>query len=316
MSTSRHTALAFAAAMLWSAAAQPAEARDLTVGATRVLKLPSQAATVALAGDTVRIDPGTYADCAVWRASRLVIEAAGPGVRLINTVCADKGIFVVQGDDVTVRGLTFEGAKDSWHNGAGIRGLGENLTVEDSRFIDNEDGILTAGSLTSVVRVTGSTFTGNGTCIGECAHGIYAGTAIRLLAIEHCTFLDQHVGHHIKSRAHNTVVEDSRIEDGATGNSSYLIDVPNGGNVLIQGNEMEKGPKSENRGVVISIGVEGVTNQTNVLIVRNNRFRNDVGVPTTFVRNSTHTSAEVLDNAITGPVTVLRGTGGIPQDGP
>jgi nitrous oxidase accessory protein NosD len=285
------------------------------VGATRVLKLPSQAATVALAGDTIRIDPGTYVDCAVWRAPRLVIEATGPGVRLVNKVCADKGIFVVQGDDVTVRGLTFEGAKDSWHNGAGIRGLGENLTVEDSRFIDNEDGILTAGSLTSVVRVTGSTFTGNGACIGECAHGIYAGTAIRLLEIAHCTFLDQHTGHHIKSRAHNTVVEDSRIEDGPTGNSSYLIDVPNGGNVLIQDNEMEKGPKSENRGVAISIGVEGVTNQTDTLIIRNNRFRNDVGAPTTFVRNSTHTPAEVQDNTITGPVTLLHGTGGIPLDG-
>jgi nitrous oxidase accessory protein NosD len=190
MNMPRHTALAFAAAMLWSAAAPRAEARDLAVGATRVLKLPSQAATVALAGDTIRIDPGTYADCAVWRAPRLVIEASGPGVRLVNKVCADKGIFVVQGDDVIVRGLTFEGAKDSWHNGAGIRGLGENLTVEDSRFVDNEDGILTAGSMTSIVRVTGSTFTGNGACIGECAHGIYAGTAIRLLEIAHCTFLD------------------------------------------------------------------------------------------------------------------------------
>jgi hypothetical protein len=301
--------------MLWSAATHQAEARDLTVGATRMLKLPSQASTMASAGDTIRIDPGTYADCAVWRASRLVIEAAGPGVRLINKVCADKGIFVVQGDDVTIRGLTFEGAKDSWHNGAGIRGLGENLTVEDSRFIDNENGILTAGSPTSVVRVTGSTFTGNGACIGACAHGIYAGTAIRLLEIEHSIFLDQHVGHHIKSRAHNTVVEDSRIEDGAAGNSSYLIDVPNGGNVLIQGNEMEKGLKSENH-VAISIGEEGVTNETDVLIVRNNRFSNDAGASTTFVRNSTHTPAEVLDNTITGPATVLHGMGGIPLDGP
>jgi nitrous oxidase accessory protein NosD len=315
MSMPRHTALAFAAAMLWSTATHSAAARDLSVGATRVLKLPSQAATVAMAGDTIRIDPGTYADCAVWRAPRLVIEASGPGVRLVDKVCADKGIFVVNSDDVTIRGITFEGAKVSWHNGAGIRGLGENLTVEDSRFIDNEDGILTAGSPTSIVRVTGSTFIGNGACIGECAHGIYAGTAIALLQIEHSIFLGQHVGHHIKSRAHNTIVEDSRIEDGPTGNSSYLIDLPNGGNVLIQGNEMEKGPKSENRGVAISIGVEGVTNRTDVLIMRNNHFRNDTGSPTTFVRNSTPTPAEITDNTLTGPVTPLQGKGGIPPEG-
>ncbi len=310
-----HTALAFAVAMLWSAAASQAGARDLTVGAGRLLKLPSQAATVAAAGDTIRIDPGVYADCAVWRAPRLTIEATGPGVRLVGKVCADKGIFVVQGDDVTIRGIAFEGAKDSWHNGAGIRGLGENLTVEDSQFIDNENGILTAGSPTSVVRVSGSTFIGNGACLGACAHGVYAGTAILLLEIAHCVFLDQHVGHHIKSRAHNTVVEDTRIEDGAEGSSSYLIDVPNGGNVLIQGNAMEKGANSDNRAVAIAIGEEGVTNRTEVLIVRDNRFRNDTGVPTVFVRNTTQTPAEVLDNRITGPVTVLRGAGGLPLEG-
>lgn len=314
MNTPCNTALAFAIAMLCSLP-YPAAARVLTVGPRRVLKVPSQAATVAAAGDVVRIDAGNYADCAIWRAPRLTIEAAGPGVRLAGKVCAEKGIFVVEGDDVTVRGITFEGAKDKWHNGAGIRGLGENLTVQDSRFVDNEDGILTAGSAASVVRVSGSTFTGNGACIGECAHGIYAGTAIRLLEIEHCTFLDQHVGHHVKSRAHNTVVEDSRIEDGPEGNSSYLIDVPNGGNVLIDGNEMEKGPKTENRGVVISIGEEGVTNRTDTLIVRRNRFRNDVGRSTVFVRNDTKTQAEVLDNHFVGPVTVLQGPGGL-SDGP
>ena len=70
---------------------------------------------------------------------------------------------------------------------------------------------------------------------------MYAGAPIFLLDIEHCVFLDTKIAHHIKSRARNTVVRDSRIEDGESGTSSYLIDVPNGGNVLIQGNQMEKG---------------------------------------------------------------------------
>ena len=313
MSMRRHTLLAFVAAMLCALLVrEPVQARELTVGARHLLKVPSQAATVAMAGDVVRIEAGVYADCAVWRAPHLTIEAVGGAVRITGPVCDNKGLFVVAANDVTVRGITFAGAVDTWSNGAGIRGLGDNLTVEGSQFIDNQDGILTAGGPDSVVRVTNSVFFGNGACIGECAHGIYAGTANRLLDIEHCVFANTRTGHHIKSRARNTVVEDSTIEDGSAGTASYLIDVPNGGNVLIDGNEMEKGPKSENPEVAISIGVEGVTNPTQVLIIKNNRFRNDVGEPTIFVRNSTETPAEVRDNKMSGPVMLLRGAGGLP----
>jgi len=307
-----HTALAFATAMLWLPGADPATARELTVGATRILKLPSQAAIVAMPGDVIRIDPGVYADCAIWYPSRLTIEAAGEGVRLVNRTCAGRGIFVIQGDNVTVRGISFEGAVVAEHNGAGIRGGGNNLTVENSRFIGNENGILAGGSPWSVLRVTGSTFIGNGVCIGPCAHGIYAGQAMFLLDVEDCVFENTHIGHHIKSRARTTIIRHNRIEDGEAGNSSYLIDIPYGGNVLIENNEMEKGPTSENKGVAISIGVEGVMNPTGALIIQDNTFHNDTGAPTVFVRNSTSTPAVVRDNAFTGPVTILRGAGGLP----
>ena len=117
-----HSAITFAAAIVCAlAAASPAGARVLNVGADRALKTPSEAATVAAAGDIVRIDPGTYVDCAFWRASRLLIEAAGPGVRIEGKVCGEKAIFVIQGDDITIRGITFAGATVVWHNAAGIR---------------------------------------------------------------------------------------------------------------------------------------------------------------------------------------------------
>jgi Right handed beta helix region len=295
----RHTAIAFGAAMLCSL---PAAGRELAVGPTRVLKVPSQAATVAANGDIVRIDPGTYADCAIWNASHLLIEATGPGVLIAGKTCAEKGIFVTQGSDITIRGVTFANATVVWHNGAGIRAAGTNLTVEHSRFLNNENGILAGGSADSVLRITDSEFIGNGACIDACAHGVYAGGPIELLDIEHCVFLDTKIAHHIKSRARNTIIRDNRIEDGPAGTSSYLIDIPNGGNVLIQGNSMHKGAHSSNPGVAISIGVEGVKNPTGVLIVRDNVF--DSGVPgqTTFVRNSTSTPVELTGNTISGDV--------------
>ena len=138
-----------------------------------------------------------------------------------------------------------------------------------------------------MLRITDSEFIGNGACIDACAHGVYAGAPIYLLEIEHCVFLDTKIAHHIKSRARNTIVRDSRIEDGPNGTSSYLIDVPNGGNVLIQGNTMEKGLHTSNPAAAISLGIESVTNPTGTLIVRDNLFRSDAPIRTAFVRNST-----------------------------
>jgi hypothetical protein len=279
--------------------------RELPVGPTRVLKVPSQAATVAANGDVVRIDPGTYADCATWRASRLLIEATEPGVVLAGKTCDGKAIFITQGADITIRGITFADASVVWHNGAGIRAEGRNLTVDHSRFVHNENGILAGGGPDSVLRITDSEFIGNGACIDACAHGVYAGEPIYLLDIEHCVFLDTKIAHHIKSRARNTIIRDSRIEDGALGTSSYLIDIPNGGNVLIEGNTMEKGPHSSNSAAAVSIGAEGEKNPTGALIVRDNSFRSDLAVKTIFVRNGTARRVELTGNKVSGEVQPL-----------
>jgi hypothetical protein len=311
----RHTANAFGTAMLCASLgvlavspmlmALPAMARELSVGPTRILKVPSQAATVAASGDIVRIDPGRYFDCAVWTASHLVIEAAGPGVLIAGKTCDEKGIFVTSGANITIRGITFADAAVVWHNGAGIRAAGDNLTVEHSRFLNNENGILAGGGPNSVLRVVDSEFVGNGACIEACAHGIYAGAPIYLLDVERCVFLNTKIAHHIKSRARNTVIRDSRIEDGPDGTASYLIDIPDAGNALIQGNFLEKGVHSDNPGVAISVGEEHSRNPTTVLIVRDNVFHSDLPTRTVFVRNSTAVSVEMVGNTINGNVEPL-----------
>jgi hypothetical protein len=276
-----------------------------------VLKLPSQAALIAGNGDIVRIDPARYADCAIWQASHLLIEAASPGVLIAGKTCAGQGIFVIVGSDITVRGITFADATVLGHNGAGIRVVGDNLTVENSRFVHNENGILAGGGPDSVLRISDSEFIGNGACIAACAHGVYAGAAIHLLDILRCVFLDTRIAHHIKSRARNTVIRDSRIEDAGDGTSSYLIETPNGGNLLVQRNQLQKGRLSSNPAVAISIGVEGVKYPTDVLIIRDNVFRSDLTRRTAFVRNSSSTPVTLIDNTLIGNVKPLLGPGGL-----
>src|SRR4029079_2926598 len=60
--------------MLILPTALSAQPRILDVGPGRAFHTPSAAAAAARQGDVIRIAPGTYEDCAVWRANGLVIE--------------------------------------------------------------------------------------------------------------------------------------------------------------------------------------------------------------------------------------------------
>lgn len=288
----------------------PAVARSLDVGPGKPYTMPSQAAAAARDGDHVVIAPGVYHDCAIWRADHLTIEGAGPasGVVITDKICAGKALFVTSGSNITIRNLTLRDARVPDHNGAAIRAEGPFLTVDHVDFRDNEEGILSGASRTSVITVRDSTFEGNGSCLAACAHGIYAGDIARL-RVERSRFSETRQGHHIKSRAERTEIVGCDIEDGARGTASYLIDVPNGGAVEIRDNILEKGPASENTGAAIIIGEEGVSHPTPSIFVSHNRFRNDGRVPTRFVDNRTATAAVLTANTLSGEVTALEGPG-------
>ncbi|HTT81616.1 MAG TPA: right-handed parallel beta-helix repeat-containing protein [Stellaceae bacterium] len=290
----------------------PAASAGVTynIGPGKAYTLPSQVANKVKDGDRVEIAPGTYFDCAIWRANDLIIEGTGPGVVLTDKTCAGKGIMVIDGNNVTVRNLTLQRARVPDRNGAGIREEGRDLTVDGVKFINDEDGILANPSPQSTIIVRNSDFERNGLdrCVTWCSHGIYINAA-KLLRVEHSRFYETRQGHSIKSRAAHTEVIDCDIEDGPNGTSSYLIDVPNGGSLLVRGNTLEKGPKAENHITAIAIGEEGVTHPTDQILVENNTFRNDGSYPTALLWNVTATPAILKGNKLIGRITPLKGDG-------
>jgi hypothetical protein len=62
---------------------------------------------VARDGDIVRIDPGEYVDCAIWRANQLVLEAPAGEAHMRDRACDGKAIWVISGADVTVANIAF-----------------------------------------------------------------------------------------------------------------------------------------------------------------------------------------------------------------
>ncbi|MFH5927196.1 hypothetical protein [Roseomonas xinghualingensis] len=289
--------------------ALPAGARTLEVGPGRQYTQPSQAAAAARDGDRIVIDPGQYFDCAVWQQNNISIE--GVSIRdtvLTDKTCQGKAIFVISGSNVSVRNLTLTRARVPDGNGAGIRSEGRNLLVERVRFIDNQNGILAADQPQGMLNVRDSEFVRNGSCEQACAHGIYA-NRLALLRVERSVFRETREGHHIKSRALRTEVVNCDIADGPNGTASYLIDIPNGGSVIVQNNRLEKGPKTENRSAAISIGGEGVDRPTPEIRIEGNQFNLTGSYSTVFVTNLVATPAVLRGNELRGQVRPLRGDG-------
>jgi len=107
------------------------------------------------------------------------------------------------------------------------------------------------------------------------------------------------IGHLLKSRAIKNLILYNRFMDGTDGKSSYLIDLPSGGNARIIGNILQQGPHTDNW-AMLSYGAEGVNGQAdNYLYVAYNTFVNnrDSGL---FIQTRGLTKALVINNIFSG----------------
>lgn len=233
-----------------------AAARMLEVGASQTYKVPSAAAAVAQDGDTVAISPGVYYDCAQWHANRLIIAGTGPNAVISDRACTGKAAFVISGNGVVVRDLVFTRIRVPDENGAGIRAEGEDLTVEDSAFIDNQVGILD-GAPGGSLRITGCTFNANGVSPdGRPTHGVSVG-ALALLRIERSTFKGARGGDHIASAALDTELVGNRLSDEGGAMTGPLVSVY-GGMLTLDGNTVELAAGATDRsGAVLVAGEAG-----------------------------------------------------------
>lgn len=226
-------------------------------------------------GDTILIPPGDYtAQAAVWPQSRLTIKATGPGVRFVaaGAHAQGKAIWVVQGHQVVIEGITFEGAVVPDHNGAGIRHEGGDLTLRGCRFFHNQMGVLTAATPYHLA-VEDCEFAFQRS-EGAISHGLYVG-AMKSLSVLGSYFHDGERGHLIKSRAGVNHIHHNRLDDGPAGQASYELDLPNGGIGHVVGNVIRQSARTQNRALV-AFGMEGYTHPRNELHLAHNTFTSDV----------------------------------------
>ena len=271
---------------------RPSGASDST-GAPRMLRVcPVDAAqsecrygslqdalNAALPGDQVVLASGVYAEGAII-GTREVVLRGEPGAHMRGHAVEGKAALVVRAEGVLIEGIECSGIAVRDNNGACVRIEGDDLTVRNVHFHDNQQGIL-SGPGGGILLVEDSLFERNG--FGGQAHGVYIGRSVATFVFRNNRVLaTTGAGHGLKSRARRTIIENNVIA-GLDGHDSRAIDLPEGGEVVIRGNVLEKGPSSDNR-EMIGLALEGPLHQANDTLIEGNLLLFDT-LPTGIVQS-------------------------------
>jgi hypothetical protein len=283
-----------------------ASAATLTVGPGKTHATPCAAIAAAADGDQIDIDAGTYSgDVCNVNKSNLTLQGVGGLAKLdaAGKNSGGKAIWVISGNNTTVRNIEFTGATVPDQNGAGIRQEGANLTIQGCYFHDNENGILAGNNANSTITIERTEFANNGFGDGQ-THNLYI-NGVAKLVFQYNYSHNAKVGHLLKSRALETWVLYNRLTQ-ESGDGSYEIDVPNAGRTFIIGNLIQQGPNTQN-GSIVSYGREGPSNPSNELFVVNNSFVNERPNGGTFLNVDPGVTIPVIvrNNIFVGPGTVI-----------
>lgn len=213
-------------------------------------------------GDTLELGPGVYKTPLILRKNDLTI--VGRGHVVFDGIAAEgKAAIIIKGNNTLLANIECQGIRVPDKNGSCVRLEGKNLTLDHVYFHHSEQGVLTSGRPGSV-KILDSRFEALGKA-GR-SHGIYIGGGE--LDIENSLFIasvDQ--GHEIKSRASVTSISRSVIAS-LDSNDSRLIDISNGGVLIISDSVLQQGPHSVNADL-IGFGLERARYQNNQVNINN-----------------------------------------------
>lgn len=286
--------------------------RVLTVGVGKQYATVCKAVTAAKDGDTIEINSGTYVKdgCYIWQ-SNLLFKGVGPtrpvidGANKYIDASGDKGLFVFEGNNNEVENIEFRRAWSYDGNGAGIRLEGHHLKVTNSKFYMNQEGILTNNDYMSDIVIRNTEFATNGGNYGE-SHNVYIGFS-NSLVFEHNWSHDARIGHNLKTRAKTNTIRFNKfstwraeevtagLNNSPRGNPSYEIDIPSAGSATIVGNIIHQGNRQSNQ-VVMTYGVEDVTNGIGPVYIGNNTFISDTGTTYWTAIKARKTNPVVMQN--------------------
>ena len=258
----------------------------------------------AIPGDAVILPAGEYRQSAIVRVPNITIRGetgtAGERAHLVGSVYGDKAALVIDAPNITIENIECSMIDVSDGNGACLRLQQPDVTIRNVYFHDNQQGIL--GGTGGKVVIENSVFERNGN-IGR-AHGVYISGDVQLLEfIGNSVLSTRGFGHGLKSRALRNVIRNNVIA-GLDGDDSRAIDIPNGGEIVIADNILQKGPRSDNTDMIgIAREVSKGLHKTNETLIENNVIIFDIPKRGVVITSSSPTPVILRDNTVVGAAT-------------
>lgn len=293
-------------------------AATLEVGPGKTYATPCAAIAAAGPGDVIEVDAsGNYdGDHCSWSTDNLTVRGVNGRAKIDAlgdpaNVAEHKGIFVIHAPDATIENFELAGAAVSstdGSNGAGIRHQGTNLTVRNCFFHDDQDGILGSpiDAGTGTVTIESSEFADNGAGDGQ-SHNMYLGHYAKFI-LRYSYSHGAKLGHLVKSRALENIVEYNRLTDEAGTTASYELSFPNAGLSYVIGNVIEQSDASDNGAIIDYDSEPSTANPDTRLFVVNNTVVNDRAAGGIFVADHASTPAVITNDIFVGKGTVCSQT--------
>lgn len=218
-------------------------AGEIRVAGTVVSDLPSALRRLR-DGDTLELGAGVYRDGLIIRPNGVTLRGDGHVV-FDGAAVKGKGALLIKGNDTRVVNIECRNIQVHDRNGACVRLEGSNLTLDGVYFHSSEQGILT-GPSPGRVTISNSRFA----LLGKHgrAHGLYIGGG-ELYIRDSAIVSSVSEGHEVKSRARRNVIERSVIAS-LGGADSRLLDISNGGELIIRDSVLQEGPATANSDVI------------------------------------------------------------------
>lgn len=246
-------------------------------------------------GGLVLMRTGVYEQAATIEKPDVHLLAE-PGARLYRAAIQGKGALVVRAD-VVIEGLACSHIKVADGNGCCVRQERGDVTLVGVHFHHAQMGILTGHNggeikiLDSYIHDSGYDESGN------LGHNVYVNSGT-LEFSRSWSLAARNAGHEIKSRAAVTIIKDSLIAS-LNARDSRLVDIPNGGVLLLTGSILGEGPGSENWDL-IGYGLEGAKAHTHRVTIRGNTFYVDRAQGGNLLNAKLVEDLQFRDNVIVG----------------
>ncbi|WP_413284519.1 hypothetical protein [Vibrio sp. MA40-2] len=249
---------------------------------------------------TIYLGPGIYSQGIHIKADNVLLSGS-QGTHFINAIIENKAAIITSGNNITIENIECSKIQSTSNNGACIRHQGENITVSNVYFHDSEQGILESHNngrmLVKYSRFERLGYNGR-------AHGIYSNG--NELIIENSSFTSMlSQAHAIKSRSKKTTINHSLIST-STGLDSRLIDIANGGELIITNSILHQNNNTQNR-QVIGYGLEkmalnrnhNIKILSNLVIMEREKGNQFLGLPN-WKDNHISFDINVLENIFIG----------------